>query len=166
MHAETTWSTGHNARTLIKYDDFRVVLTALQASARVPTHKTEGRISIHVLSGHVQVKASERTFSLRPGGLLALDQGVPHDIEALEESAFLLTLAWPAIGLYVIFIIAPSIAGIGYSFTDWSAYTDDLNFVGWENFERIFANTSLQPWLTWILNSVIVSSMFPRTIRV
>ena len=34
-------------------------------------------------------------FSLRPGGLLALDRGVPHDIEALEESAFLLTLAWP-----------------------------------------------------------------------
>ena len=33
LHAETTWSTGHNARTLIKYDDFRVVLTALQASA-------------------------------------------------------------------------------------------------------------------------------------
>jgi hypothetical protein len=27
--------------------------------------------------------------------LLALDQGVPHDIEAHEESAFLLTLAWP-----------------------------------------------------------------------
>jgi len=98
LHAETTWSTGHNARTLIKYDDFRVVLTALQASARVPTHKTEGRISIHVLSGHVQVKASERTFSLRPGGLLALDQGVPHEIEALEESAFLLTLAWPGRG--------------------------------------------------------------------
>lgn len=60
LHAETTWSTGHNARTLIKYDDFRVVLTALQASARVPTHKTEGRISIHMLSGHVQVKASGR----------------------------------------------------------------------------------------------------------
>jgi hypothetical protein len=30
--------------------------------------------------------------------LLALDQGVPHDIEALEESAFLLTLAWPGRG--------------------------------------------------------------------
>ena len=98
LHAEATWKTGRNARTLIKYDDFRVVLTALQASARVPTHRTEGRISIHVLSGHVRVKASERTFSLRPGGLLALDQGVPHDIEALEESAFLLTLAWPGRG--------------------------------------------------------------------
>ena len=95
LHAEATWSTGHNARTLIKYDDLRIVLTALKAGTRVPEHKTEGRISVHVLSGHIQVKASGRTFSLRPGGLLALDQSVLHDIEALEESAFLLTLAWP-----------------------------------------------------------------------
>ena len=95
LHAETTWNTGQNAKTLIKYDDFRVVLPALQASARIPEHKAEGRISIHVLSGHLQLKASGRTFSLRPGGLLALDQGVPHDVEALEESSFLLTIAWP-----------------------------------------------------------------------
>lgn len=95
LHAETTWSAGHNARTLIKYDDFRVVLTALQANTRIPEHKTEGRISVHVLSGHIQLRASGRTFSLRTGGLVALDQGVRHDIEALEESAFLLTIAWP-----------------------------------------------------------------------
>jgi arabinogalactan oligomer / maltooligosaccharide transport system permease protein len=31
--------------------------------------------------------------------------------------------------------------------------------VSWANFERIFANTPLQPWLLWILNSVIVSSI-------
>ena len=95
LHAEETWSTGQNARTLIKYDDFRVVLTALQANRHVPEHKTEGRISVHVLSGHIQVRAAGRTFSLRSGGLLALDHGVLHDVEALEESAFLLTIAWP-----------------------------------------------------------------------
>jgi hypothetical protein len=27
--------------------------------------------------------------------LLALDCGMPHDVEALEESAFLLTVSWP-----------------------------------------------------------------------
>jgi len=98
LQAETTWSTGQNARTLIKYDDFRVVLTALKAHIRVPEHKTEGRISVHVLSGHIQLTALGRTFSLRTGGLLALDQGVPHHIVALEESAFLLTIAWPGTG--------------------------------------------------------------------
>ena len=95
LHAETTWTTGQNARTLIKYDNLRVVLTALRTNARLPEHKTEGRISVHVLSGHVQVRADGRTFSLRAGGLLALDRGVLHDVEALEESAFLLTIAWP-----------------------------------------------------------------------
>jgi quercetin dioxygenase-like cupin family protein len=98
LHAETTWSTGQNARTLIKYDDFRVVLTAIQAKVRIPEHKADGRISVHVLSGHIQLQASGRTFSLRPGGLLAIDQGVPHGVEALEESAFLLTIAWPGRG--------------------------------------------------------------------
>ena len=95
LKAETTWSNGQNARTLIKYDDLRVVLMALQAGARLPEHKTEGRISVHVLSGHVQLRASGQTFDLRGGGLLALDQGIPHDLEALDESAVLLTIAWP-----------------------------------------------------------------------
>ena len=95
LRAETTWSTGQNAKTLVKYDDLRVVLTALRAKARIPEHKTEGRISVHVLSGHLRLRAGGRTFSLRAGSLLTLDHGVPHDVEALEESAFVLTIAWP-----------------------------------------------------------------------
>jgi hypothetical protein len=35
LRAETTWSTGHNTRTLAKYDDFRVVLIALRATVRI-----------------------------------------------------------------------------------------------------------------------------------
>ena len=95
LQAETTWSTGQNARTLVKYDDLRVVLTALKASGHIPEHKTEGQISLHVLSGHLQVKALGRTFSLRAGGLLALDRGILHDVTALEDSAFIITIAWP-----------------------------------------------------------------------
>lgn len=95
LRAETTWIKGQNARTLVKYDSVRVVLTALQAKVRIPEHKTEGRLSVHVLTGHIHLRAAGRTFSLRPGGLLALDHGVVHDVEAIEESAFLLTIAWP-----------------------------------------------------------------------
>ena len=95
LHRETTWKTGRNARTLVKYDDFRVVLTALQANTRVPEHRTEGRISVQMLSGHLRLNACGRTFDLLPGGLVALDRGMRHGIEALEDSAFLLTIAWP-----------------------------------------------------------------------
>ena len=95
LHRETTWDTGQNARTLMKYDDFRVVLTVLKANVHIPEHQTTGRISVHVLSGHIRLIASGRTFDLRSGSLLGLDQETPHAIEALQESAFLLTIAWP-----------------------------------------------------------------------
>src|SRR5689334_19625401 len=95
LHHEPGLSSGQNAKTLVKYDDFRVVLIALKAHARLPGHQTEGRISIQTVAGHVQVRAQGRTFDLPMGRLLALDRGVPHDVEALEEGAFLLTIAWP-----------------------------------------------------------------------
>ncbi len=95
LHAETTWSTGRNARTLVKYEDFRVVLTALRSGIRIAEHETPGRISIHVVSGRVRLNAVGRTFDLRPGGLVSLDHREPHDLEAIEDSAFLLTMAWP-----------------------------------------------------------------------
>ena len=91
---ETIWSAGHNAKTLVKYDDLRVVLIVLHANARMMEHKSGGRISIHVVSGHILVTAVGRAFRLGPGGLLTLDRHVPHDVEALDESAFLLTIAW------------------------------------------------------------------------
>lgn len=95
LHGERTWQTGQNARTLIKYDDLRVVLMALKTGSRIPEHKANGRISVQVLSGHIRLNAAGRTFDLRPGSLLALDERAPHDLEALDESAVLLTIAWP-----------------------------------------------------------------------
>jgi quercetin dioxygenase-like cupin family protein len=95
LHREPEWNSGQNAKTLVKYDDFRVVLTALKASARLPEHQTKGRISIQTVAGRIFVRAEGRTFDLPVGSLLALDQNLPHDVEALEESAFLITLAWP-----------------------------------------------------------------------
>jgi quercetin dioxygenase-like cupin family protein len=94
LKSEPTWSSGHSARTLLKSDDLRVVLIALAAGHRIPEHKADGRISVHVLSGHVEFRTSERTFDLHAGGLVALDRAVPHDVAALEESALLLTIAW------------------------------------------------------------------------
>jgi len=95
LHHESTWSTGRNARTLMKYDDFRVVLTVLRSGIRIAEHQTEGRISIQLLTGRIRLNAAGRTFDLRPGSLVALDQGEPHDLEAVDDSAFLLTIAWP-----------------------------------------------------------------------
>ena len=95
LHGERDWNRGQNAKTLVKYDDFSIVLTALKARVRLPQHQTKGRVSIQTVAGHILVRAEGRTFDLPTGTLLALDQNLPHDLETLEESAFLITIAWP-----------------------------------------------------------------------
>ena len=95
LHSEPDWSSGQNAKTLVKFDDFRIVLTALRAGGRIPGHHTAGRISIQTVRGRIQVRAEGRTFDLPAGRLVTLDRDVPHELEALEDSAFLLTIAWP-----------------------------------------------------------------------
>jgi quercetin dioxygenase-like cupin family protein len=58
-------------------------------------HTAAGRISVHSLNGHIRIHLPEQVVDLPVGHLLALDQCVPHDVEASEDSAFLLTLSWP-----------------------------------------------------------------------
>lgn len=98
LQSEPPATGGQNAKTLVKYDDFRIVLTTLAAHTRIPGHRAEGRISVHTIRGHIRMRALERTFDLPAGRLLVLDHGVPHEVEALEDSAFLLTIAWPGRG--------------------------------------------------------------------
>ncbi len=85
----------HRARTLVKYPSLRVVLIAMRAGGRIPEHETAGRITIHAISGHLRVHAADRVFDTPAGRLLALDRSVPHEVEALADSAFVLTIAWP-----------------------------------------------------------------------
>ena len=95
LRHEDTWSTGRSSKTLVKYADLRVVLMALKAGTCIQEHQTEGRISIQTISGHISIRASGRTFDLPAGSLLALDRATAHDVQALEDSAILLTIAWP-----------------------------------------------------------------------
>jgi hypothetical protein len=37
----------------------------------------------------------EKAIDLPAGHMLALERALPHDVEALEDSAFLLTITWP-----------------------------------------------------------------------
>ena len=57
-------------------------------------HRAEGRISIQQLKGLVCIHLADRKVTVSTGHLLVLDCGVLHDVEALEESALLLTISW------------------------------------------------------------------------
>jgi quercetin dioxygenase-like cupin family protein len=86
---------GRNAKTLVKEPDFRIVLVAMEAGARMDEHQAAGSVSLHALSGHLRVHLpSGQVADLPTGHLIALEAGVRHDVEAVEPSAFLLTVAW------------------------------------------------------------------------
>jgi quercetin dioxygenase-like cupin family protein len=87
---------GRSSETLVKYAEFRIVLVRMKPGSYMSHHRAEGPISVHALLGKVRIHLPEdRTEDLVPGDLLTLDRGLEHDVEALEESAFLLTIAWP-----------------------------------------------------------------------
>jgi quercetin dioxygenase-like cupin family protein len=90
------WSAGHYAKTLFKKDDFRTVLIAMEPKSRMKEHHADGTLSIQVLQGQINVSAHGKTQSLTEGNLLTLSASIPHEVEAVEDSAFLLTISWPS----------------------------------------------------------------------
>ena len=58
-----------------------------------------------------------------------------------------------ALILYLVFSIIPGITGIFYSFTDWSGYTTQINFIGLDNFKTIFSAS--ENYLLFIKNTFI-----------
>jgi quercetin dioxygenase-like cupin family protein len=97
LHRDESWlqPTGRSSKTLVKYADLRIVLIAMKANTRMHEHTAAGRISVHSLNGHIRLHLPGQVVDLPAGNVVALDQCVPHDVEATEESAFLLTLSWP-----------------------------------------------------------------------
>ena len=87
-----------NAKTLVKKADLRIVLTALKANARVHEHQVNATVAIQTVSGHTRIHAGDSTVDLPAGHLLVLEKDLPHDVEALAESAILVTIAWPNVG--------------------------------------------------------------------
>jgi hypothetical protein len=48
------------------------------------------------LTGYSEMHVQEKVIDLPAGHMLGLlERTLPHDVEALEDSAFLLTIAWP-----------------------------------------------------------------------
>ena len=97
LHRDDSWlhATGRSSKTLVKHPDLRIVLIAMKANTLMHEHTAAGRISVHSLYGHIRLRLAEQVVDLPAGHLLTLDRCVPHDVEASEDSAFLLTLSWP-----------------------------------------------------------------------
>jgi quercetin dioxygenase-like cupin family protein len=85
---------GHGATTLIRYPDLRVVQMALKGGTLIREHQTEGRVLVQCISGRLRLDMPEGRAELAAGQVLALERCVPHDLEAMEDSDVLITIAW------------------------------------------------------------------------
>lgn len=94
LRSEGRWQSGHTAKTLAKYPDFRVVLVVIKAGGRLEKHRTDGRIAVHTLDGRIRFSTGERSLELAAGQMLMLEHDIPHDVEGIVDSAFLLNIAW------------------------------------------------------------------------
>ena len=54
--------------------------------------------------------------------------------------------------IYTLLSVLPGLIGIGYSFTDWSAYTKEIHFVGFDNFKAVFSSGN--DYLGYITNTL------------
>jgi quercetin dioxygenase-like cupin family protein len=89
------WPTGHFAKTLFKKSDFRMVLIMMERGAILKEHHADGTISVQVLRGSIDFRVQGETYSLQGSSVLTLGASIQHELEAREESAILLTIAWP-----------------------------------------------------------------------
>lgn len=85
---------GHSADTIVKYPDLRIVMITMRAGAQLKEHRTAGSISVQTLSGHVALRTPDDAIDLPAGKLATVAGGVPHSVDAITDSVFLLTIAW------------------------------------------------------------------------
>lgn len=97
LKQEESWGkSGRSARTLHKAAGMRLVLNVMKAGTEIKPHQASGPITVQCLEGHIHFSTAESTVNLRPGDMLTLDAHIRHSVEAIEEAAFLLTIAMPA----------------------------------------------------------------------
>jgi quercetin dioxygenase-like cupin family protein len=95
MHEEEHWQRGsRTAKTLLKAPDLRVTLVALKAGAQLDDHEADGSATVHGLQGRLLITVEGAVTELLPGQLLILPPHTHHTVEAVENSAFLLSVGW------------------------------------------------------------------------
>jgi quercetin dioxygenase-like cupin family protein len=90
---EPAWASGdRHGTSLVKGDGINVALMLLKKGARLQEHHTRAPITVHLLEGRINFIADAKPHLLGAGTLLALDRAIAHSVEALEDSALILTV--------------------------------------------------------------------------
>ncbi|MFA6168003.1 MAG: cupin domain-containing protein [Gemmatimonadaceae bacterium] len=83
---------GHRQVALVRRGPFSLILFLFEPGGSLKEHRTEGEVTIHVLSGRLEVTAAGESHEVAGGGVMALAPGEAHAVHALEASEMLLTV--------------------------------------------------------------------------
>lgn len=93
LRAETHHAiAGHRQIALGRDGPVTLLLFVFESGGFLKEHETDGVVTIHVLSGHVDVTVGEETCQLRRGQLLVVAPQVRHHLHAREPSETLVTV--------------------------------------------------------------------------
>lgn len=87
---------GHTARTLTRNPDLRIVAVVMNAGNVIKDHKVDDTAQVSTFSGHVRLRLADEMVDLPAGHVMVIERGVVHNVEAVEESVFILTLGGSA----------------------------------------------------------------------
>jgi quercetin dioxygenase-like cupin family protein len=83
----------HNAITVFKDEQLTIVLVAMHPKAEIRTLRPEHLWTAQVLDGSVQLTINEKKSTLQKGQLAVAHAGQHYNLQAIEESLVLLTVA-------------------------------------------------------------------------
>ncbi len=86
---------GRVGRTLVKNGPLRLTLTLIADGADAETHHAEAPMTLQVLSGRLRYTMDGENRTLGEGEILFFGPGHAQDIQALEDTALLLTITSP-----------------------------------------------------------------------
>lgn len=86
---------GKRSAVLAKNEHVSIVLAVLARGEALQEHQTDGQITVTVVEGAIRFDALNERVRLNAGGLLTLRPGIRHSVEALEDSAFVITVCAP-----------------------------------------------------------------------
>jgi quercetin dioxygenase-like cupin family protein len=95
LEAARAAATGHAAKTLVKDGPLRLVILGFTPGSSLREHKSDGPLSIQVLSGRADVALTDRSESVEPGKTLVINATISHSVTATADAVLLLTMARP-----------------------------------------------------------------------